>query len=322
MCRQRPDRVLTGPQSAAERIELALDSGAIVGTFVWDIPADCFTSDERFARTFGLDPAACAEGVPLGAIITVIHPDDLPRVEKLIADTVVRGGNYRTEYRIRQHDGLYRWVTATGRCEHDAAGNPTRFPGVLVDIEDLKRAEDRLRASEAAAREANALLRAVIESVPALIYVKDRAGRIRIANKATLDVIGKPLSEVQDRTDAEYLADPVQADIIMATDRRVMETGGARRSRRRRGSTRTGRAPFCPTRRRFVTRAARSSGWSARRSISPPASAPRRWWRPARRGYVTFLIICSFSSAFARWTARCWKPIAPLWRVRACRGTR
>ncbi len=227
MCRQRPDRVLTGPQSAAERIELALDSGAIVGTFVWDIPADCFTSDERFARTFGLDPAACAEGVPLGAIITVIHPDDLPRVEKLIADTVVRGGNYRTEYRIRQHDGLYRWVTATGRCEHDAAGNPTRFPGVLVDIEDLKRAEDRLRASEAAAREANALLRAVIESVPALIYVKDRAGRIRIANKATLDVIGKPLSEVQDRTDAEYLADPVQADIIMATDRRVMETGGA-----------------------------------------------------------------------------------------------
>ena len=39
----------------AERVQLALDAGAIVGTWVWDVETDQFTADERFARTFDLD---------------------------------------------------------------------------------------------------------------------------------------------------------------------------------------------------------------------------------------------------------------------------
>ncbi len=103
---------------------------------------------------------------------TVIHPEDLPRVEKLIAETVARGTRCSAEYRVRQRDGVHRWVAATGRCAHDAHGTQIRFPGMLPDIEARKRAEARLRASAAAAREANALPRAVMEPVPALFPVK------------------------------------------------------------------------------------------------------------------------------------------------------
>jgi hypothetical protein len=41
----------------AERVQLALAAGAIIGTWFWDLPTDQFTVDAAFARSFGLDPA-------------------------------------------------------------------------------------------------------------------------------------------------------------------------------------------------------------------------------------------------------------------------
>jgi two-component system CheB/CheR fusion protein len=98
---------------------------------------------------------------------------------------------------------------------------------VLIDIHDRKLAEEKLRASEAQAQEATRLLRAVIEAVPALIYVKDRAGRMQIANGPVMELIGKPWPQVERRTDAEFLDDTAQGERVMATDRRLMETGGS-----------------------------------------------------------------------------------------------
>ena len=43
----------------AERVQLALDAGAIIGTWVWNVQADQVIGDERFARSFGLDPERC-----------------------------------------------------------------------------------------------------------------------------------------------------------------------------------------------------------------------------------------------------------------------
>jgi PAS domain S-box-containing protein len=69
------------------------------------------------------------------------------------------------------------------------------------------------------------LLRAVLETAPGLIYAKDLAGRMLIANPPTLDLIGKPWTEVRGRTDAELLDDRAQGEAIMANDRRVMAGG-------------------------------------------------------------------------------------------------
>ncbi|MDO9487284.1 MAG: PAS domain-containing protein, partial [Sphingomonadaceae bacterium] len=53
----------TALREAAERVQLALDAGAIIGTWVWHVPGDSFTADERFAHTFGLDAATCRNGL-------------------------------------------------------------------------------------------------------------------------------------------------------------------------------------------------------------------------------------------------------------------
>jgi signal transduction histidine kinase len=129
----------------AERVQLALEAGAIIGTWVWNVGADRFIADERFARSFNLDPELCKVGFPLDLAKASINPEDLPRVEAELAHVLARGGAYRCEYRVRQADGSYHWVEANGRVDLDDDGRPARFPGVLIDIDHRHRIEAELR---------------------------------------------------------------------------------------------------------------------------------------------------------------------------------
>ncbi len=203
---------------AAERVQLALDAGAIVGTWVWSIPDNRFVADERFAHWFGLEVQQCLDGLPLETVAEAIHPDDRARVEAAIAAAMARGGPYRCEYRVRQYDGSYAWVEANGRVEPDAQGNPVRFPGVLLDHGERHRVE---RERD----QATALLRTFIEAVPGVVYAKDRDGRLIIGNRGVAELLGVPYEGFIGRTDRELLADVAQAESVMATDRRVMESG-------------------------------------------------------------------------------------------------
>ncbi len=123
---------------ADERIRLALDADAVLGTWVWDLVEDRFTGDARFARTFSLDPAAMERGLRLADVVRSIHPDDEPQVQALIARALRDGGPYSAEYRVRQFDGAYRWIEANGHVTQDDAGRPLRFPGVLLNIHRRK----------------------------------------------------------------------------------------------------------------------------------------------------------------------------------------
>jgi PAS domain S-box-containing protein len=139
-------------KEASERIELALGAGAVLGTWVWDVTTDTFTGDDRFARTFAQDAQALRKGLPIAQVKQSIHPDDMPVVEAAIAQAMSRGGPYRAEYRVKQEDASWLWIEANGRVELDAQGAPRRFPGVLINIDDRKRA-DQQRDADAAARE-------------------------------------------------------------------------------------------------------------------------------------------------------------------------
>jgi PAS domain S-box-containing protein len=132
----------------AERVQLALDAGAIVGTWIWTVPTNHVVGDERFARSFGLDPEQCRIGLTLEEAMASIHEEDREIVAIEIGEAVRRGGPYRCEFRVRQHDGMFRWIEANGRVDHDDTGAAQRFPGVLIDI-------DHRRAIEAELRELN-----------------------------------------------------------------------------------------------------------------------------------------------------------------------
>ena len=126
-------RAETALRQSEERLTFALEAGGGVGTFDWDVPGDRLYVDARFAQLFSVDPEYAASGAPLAEFVSSIHPDD----RRMVTDKVQQAcntGDYAAEYRILQPDGSVRWVFARGRCHQDAAGNPTRFLGVIVDV--------------------------------------------------------------------------------------------------------------------------------------------------------------------------------------------
>ena len=133
----------------AERVQLALAAGAIIGTWHWDLPTDRFTIDEGFASAFGLDPALGRDGIPLAQIVATVHPDDQAGLAIAIAEVIARGGSYAHQYRVCLADGKYRWIEANGRVDHAPDGTPQNFPGVLLDVEERRAIEmerDRVTA--------------------------------------------------------------------------------------------------------------------------------------------------------------------------------
>ncbi len=211
-------RLMRDLADSAERVQLALDAGAIVGTWVWDATADLLLADARFARTFGLDEQRCATGLPLAPVLASIHPDDRGMVAQAIEAAAGAGGRYRCEYRVKSGDG-WTWLEANGHVETDARGHQ-RFPGVLIDISARRQAQAERDA-------AHALLRTIVDAVPGVVYAKDRAGRMLVANRGTAELVGKPPERFLGCTDLEFLEDPVQAQAVMANDRRIMDSGVA-----------------------------------------------------------------------------------------------
>jgi PAS domain-containing protein len=92
-------------------------------------------------------------------------------------------GNRRTETRIRRFDGEYRWFLIRVVPQLDAGGNVVRWFGSNTDIEDRKRAEQKLLEDE---RE----LRRITDAIPHTIVVLDSKGHALFANQAMLDDTG------------------------------------------------------------------------------------------------------------------------------------
>lgn len=125
----------------AERVQLALAAGAIIGTWFWDLPTDRFTVDEAFARAFGLDPAIGRTGLSLAQVVATVHPDDQAGLAQAINTVITRGGHYAHQYRVRRADGHYYWIEANGRVDLAPDGTGLFFPGVLIDVESRRAVE-------------------------------------------------------------------------------------------------------------------------------------------------------------------------------------
>jgi PAS domain S-box-containing protein len=124
-----------------ERVQLALQAGAIIGTWFWDLPNDRFTVDEAFARAFGMDPALGRDGLSLAQVVATVHPDDQEALAAAIQDVRTRGGHYAHQYRVRRADGRYYWIEANGRVDLGPDGTGLYFPGVLIDVESRRAVE-------------------------------------------------------------------------------------------------------------------------------------------------------------------------------------
>ena len=166
----------------AARVRLALDAGAIIGTWFWDLPSDSFTVDEQFANAFGIDPSLGRSGLSLAQVIATVHPDDRSGLISAIEAAKEHGGPYAHQYRVCRTDGKYHWIEANGRVDKGADGTPLSFPGVLLDVEERRRTECALRASE----EFN---RRIVESSGDCIKVFDLDGYLEFMSEGGMGIM-------------------------------------------------------------------------------------------------------------------------------------
>jgi PAS domain S-box-containing protein len=83
-----------------------------------------------------------------------IHPDDRERAAWAFPDSTRSGGSaYELELRVRGADGNCRWFLARFNPLHDDKGQVKRWYVALTDIEERKRAEERLQQENVALRE-------------------------------------------------------------------------------------------------------------------------------------------------------------------------
>lgn len=87
------------------------------------------------------------------------HPEDLPLVMDKWKAMIISGEGGDIEARIRRYDGVYRWFLIRAEPFHDEARNVVRWYGTSTDIDDRKRAENKLRRSEAFLAEGQHLAR-------------------------------------------------------------------------------------------------------------------------------------------------------------------
>ncbi|MFZ1219563.1 MAG: PAS domain S-box protein, partial [Chthoniobacterales bacterium] len=78
---------------------------------------------------------------------TIMHPDDAPATLERWQEALARQEVFEAEYRLRRHDGVYRWFIGRNvplRQDGDVLG----WFGTATDIDDLKRAEAALRETQ------------------------------------------------------------------------------------------------------------------------------------------------------------------------------
>lgn len=123
-------------------------SGAI-GAWELDIASRLLVADARFASLYGLAPAAAAAGLPISAFFGPVMEEDRLRLRIAVAGALRGAEVFARDYRVLL-DGEVRWVSARGRTYFDADDMPMRFAGVLTDVTEQKRLEERLRIAQTA----------------------------------------------------------------------------------------------------------------------------------------------------------------------------
>ena len=154
---------------------------APVMLWVTDPSGSCvYLNRQWFEYTGHPRNAALGEGW-MGAL----HPDDVERVRANFRAANEMQVPFRSEYRLRQWDGEYRWFIDSAMPRFDSTGEFAGYIGSVIDIEDRRRAEQALRESERQ-------FRAVVENIPGLAWSALPDGYLDYFNRRWAEYTGRP----------------------------------------------------------------------------------------------------------------------------------
>lgn len=176
-------------QKALQNSELKLNT--IINTtpaMVWTTRPDGFAD---FFNAKYLDYVGMSQEELTGWGWTkAVHPDDLSALAEVWDASRASGKSGEAEVRMRRSDGEYRWFLMRSEPMRDATGGIIKWFGLYTDIEDRKRAQASLEASE---RD----LRSIINAIPTTAWATRHDGYCEFLNERWLGYAGMTAEEAQ-----------------------------------------------------------------------------------------------------------------------------
>jgi PAS domain S-box-containing protein len=202
-------------QRLAEESYRKLFEGSVDGIYVTTPSGLLLNANPALARMMGYDtPEELISHITDIAHTIYVHPAAREQYQFLMQrDGMVR----EFEYQVRQRSGDILWLSDSATVVRDESGEVIRYEGTLRDITDQKRAED-------AVAEGRRLLQQVIDTVPAVINVKDKQLRYILMNRYMAGIFGIEPADAIGRTTSDLMS-RYGAQKTDENDRRVLAAG-------------------------------------------------------------------------------------------------
>ena len=200
-------------QQSEARLRIALDASS-AGTWSWDVAGNVAQWDECYHALYGFGPN---DPISFETWIERVHPEDRAHLQQRIEILLTSESDDRWNEEFRAHHPALgeRWMHGLGQVERNVDGRAIRFAGINIDVTERKQAEEDRRKT-------HALLDAVVEHIPNMIFLKNAADlRFAFLNRAGEDLLGYTRQELLGKTDYDLFPNE-QADMFTSKDRQVL----------------------------------------------------------------------------------------------------
>lgn len=184
-------------QRLAEESYRKLFEGSVDGIYVTTPGGALLNANPALARMMGYEePEDLINSVSDIARTVYVEPE----VRAVYQSMMQRDGMVREfEYQVRRRDGVILWLSDSATTVRDETGEVIRYEGTVRDITDQKRAEEAIA-------EGRRLLQQVIDTVPAVINVKDNDLRYVLMNRYMAGIFGIEPADALGRTTSDLMA--------------------------------------------------------------------------------------------------------------------
>lgn len=160
-------------------------------TLIWRAGPDgqCTYFNQSWLRFTGrTQEEEAGEGWTLG-----VHPEDFEHCTGTYLSHLAVRTPFEMEYRLRRHDGVYRWIIDTGWPIYTPSGRYSGYIGSCIDITDR-------RLAEAAAQEREMRLSTLLSSMGEGVIMRDERGKVLMHNATAAEILGMTDAELENWT--------------------------------------------------------------------------------------------------------------------------
>jgi PAS domain S-box-containing protein len=178
---------------------------AHIGNWVWDIATDTVHWSDELYRIFKRDTQEAAP--PYIEYLSYVHPDDRDYVDNAFKGTI-NGKPYNIEHRIILANRDERTVLIQAEVVFDEKNIPIRVKGIVQDITERKRAEEKIE-----------ILANAVESSNDAIITESLDGIITSWNKEAEHIYGYSAEEILGKDTSILEPDNLKGEIKKLIDR-------------------------------------------------------------------------------------------------------